>query len=344
VRVVFSERHRLYAPRFDLVNGQVKETASPAKNADIVLAAIERDLKLPIRAPDDFGLDPILRLHDPAYVRFLQTVWDEWVALFGAEGEALPMACVQRGMRQHLPQVIDGKVSYYAQDICTPIGPGTWEAAYASAQVALTAAAEVAGGARSAYGLARPGGHHAGYDYYAGYCFLATESLAIQHLLDNGTKRIAYLDVDYHHCNGTQALFYRRGDVITVSIHCDPDWDYPFFSGFADERGEGPGEGCNLNLPLPWGTTLPAYAEALETGLAAIRGFGADALVVLLGVDTFEQDRISRFKLTHDAYPRIGAAIAGLGLPTVFIKGGGYSEEGLDRCVTALLGGFLGCA
>lgn len=344
MKTVFSERHRLYRPRFDIVNGRVTETASPASNADIVHDAVRRDIGGTVLPPVDHGPEPFLWLHDSAFLEFLRTAWDQWVAAFGSDGEALPLACVQRGMRQQVPDHIEGKLSYYALDIGTPITEGTWPAVYDSAQVALTAADLVSGGEPAAYALARPGGHHAGRDYYGGYCFVSTEGLVIEHLRRRGAARVAYLDIDYHHCNGTQSIFYARPDVLTVSLHCDPRHDYPYFSGFADETGEATGLGYNHNLPLPPGTTWEGYDGAFGHALDVVRDFGPDALVVLLGVDTFEKDAISKFKLDHDAFPRIGERIAGLRRPTVFVKGGGYSEEALDRCVTAALGGFLGAS
>lgn len=341
MRTVYSDRHKAYRPKFDIVNGVVTETASPWRNAEIVLNALRRDLKAEILTPADHGRTPIGWVHDPAYVAFLETAWDEWVRAYGDAGEALPLANVQRGMRQAVPETIEGKLSYYAFDTGTPIGPGTWEAAYWSAQVAVDAARRLAANREPVFALSRPGGHHAGYDYYGGYCFLATESLAIETLCREGVGKIAYLDVDYHHCNGTQAIFYERDDVLTVSIHCDPRHDYPYFSGFADETGTGRGAGCNLNIPLPPGTTWSEFDPALARAQQAIADFGADALVVLAGVDTFEKDSICKFELGLDDFPGIGRAIADLDLPTVFVKGGGYCEEGLDRCVTAMLGGYM---
>jgi acetoin utilization deacetylase AcuC-like enzyme len=153
---------------------------------------------------------------------------------------------------------------------------------------------------------------------------------------------VAYLDVDYHHCNGTQSLFYERDDVLTTSIHCDPRYDYPYFSGFADERGADAGVGYNLNLPLPPGTRWSHYRPALESAVETVKRFAPEALVVLLGVDTYKDDKISQFALELDDLGRIGKTIAGLRLPTVFVKGGGYCEEALDRGVTSLLAGYLG--
>jgi acetoin utilization deacetylase AcuC-like enzyme len=190
--------------------------------------------------------------------------------------------------------------------------------------------------------LTRPPGHHAGPDFFGGYCFLNNAALAAQALREAGEQRVAVLDVDYHHGNGTQTLFYERADVLTVSIHGDPSTEYPFFLGHADERGHGAGEGFNLNLPLPAGTGFEAWHAALLHAGEAVRRFGADALVVALGVDTFEGDPISRFLLRSEHYLQVGRTIRGLGLPTVFTLEGGYAVAEVGVNAVNVLEGFLG--
>ncbi|MBC8055659.1 MAG: histone deacetylase family protein, partial [Rhizobiales bacterium] len=197
-----------------------------------------------------------------------------------------------------------------------------------------------AGTVRSAFALSRPPGHHAGADFFGGYCFLNNAALAAQALRDGGAERVAVLDVDYHHGNGTQSIFCDRADVLTVSIHGDPLTEYPFYLGHADERGIGAGAGFNLNLPLPRGTGFARWREALRVGLDAIRAFGADALVVSLGVDTFEGDPISGFALRTDDYLEIGRSIAAARLPTVFVFEGGYAVAEVGVNTVNVLEGF----
>ncbi|WP_144006999.1 histone deacetylase family protein, partial [Pelomonas sp. KK5] len=200
----------------------------------------------------------------------------------------------------------------------------------------------VAGGeARGAMALTRPPGHHAGADFYGGYCFLNNSALAAQALREAGAARVAVLDVDYHHGNGTQSIFYERADVFTVSLHGDPRTEYPFYLGYADERGAGAGEGANLNLPLPVGTDFARWGEALDVAIDAIRAHGAEALVVALGVDTYEGDPISRFRLRGADYPAMGERIAALRLPTVFVMEGGYAVAALGENVAGVLEGWL---
>ena len=192
---------------------------------------------------------------------------------------------------------------------------------------------------RSAFALCRPPGHHAGRDYLGGYCHLNNAAIAAEAAIAAGRK-VAILDVDYHHGNGTQDIFWARGDVLFVSLHADPKTDYPFFWGHADETGEGAGEGATLNLPLPQGTDLAAYLPALEQGLARIAGFGADLLVISFGADTWEGDPISRFRLTTADYAVMAGRIAALGLPTLVVMEGGYAVDALGANVMSFLGGL----
>jgi acetoin utilization deacetylase AcuC-like enzyme len=243
-------------------------------------------------------------------------------------------------MRRLLPETIAGKRPYSSFDAGTPITAGTWRAAVASAEVAMTGMKLVKGGERSVFSLCRPPGHHAGSDFYGGYCFFNNAAIAAQGFRDGGAARVAILDVDYHHGNGTQEIFYRRDDVLTISIHADPKQEFPFFLGHADERGEGRGEGAHLNLPLPWGISWTEYGPALDTAMRRIAEFAPDAIVVSLGVDTFEKDPISKFKLKHEDYLRTGEVIAAAGKPTLFVMEGGYAVDELGINAVNVLQGF----
>ena len=218
---------------------------------------------------------------------------------------------------------------------CRPTSRRVW-----GAFCALDAAHAVADGARAAFALSRPPGHHAGADFYGGYCFLNNAALAAQALRDRGMARVAVLDIDYHHGNGTQAIFYDRADVFFASIHGDPHTEYPFFLGYMDELGTGAGEGFNLNLPLSRGTGFGQWRAALELALQRIAGFRADALVVSLGLDTFEGDPISGFRLRSEDYLAVGGDLADAGLPTAFIFEGGYAVVDLGVNAVNVLEGF----
>ena len=282
--------------------------------------------------PADLPLDAALRqIHNADYLAFLATAWDDWVALDPANAalDALPSVwplAARHAFRTDTPPLnFAARLGQYAFDSGTPLMAGSWAAAQAGAACALAAAQAVLAGERFAMALTRPPGHHAGPNYMGGYCFINNAAVAAQALRDGGLPRVAVLDIDYHHGNGTQTIFYERSDVLTVSIHGDPRTEYPFFLGHADERGAGPGDGFNLNLPLPRGTGFDAWWAALQVALQAVSDFAPQALVVPLGLDTFEGDPISGFKLQSAHYLQIGQAIAQLGLPTVLTFEGGYA-------------------
>ena len=236
---------------------------------------------------------------------------------------------------------IESRLGTFVFDAGTPIMQGTWEAARAGANVALSGAQAIQGGETSAFALTRPPGHHAAADVFGGFCYLNNIAIAAQYLADAG-MRPAILDVDYHHGNGTQTIFYRRRDVLFCSIHADPNFAYPHFLGFADEHGEGAGEEANLNLPLPAGTGWSAYTEAFAKARAKIEAFRPDVLLVSLGLDTFIDDPIAQFALRSDDYLRLGDAIAGFRLPTLFVFEGGYNVEKLGLNTVNVLEGFEG--
>src|SRR6185295_420987 len=242
-------------------------------------------------------------------VTFLQNCWSDWVKS-GRTFDALPHVwpvpgLLPAGKPRQVSDSIDGKLGHYAIDAGTPIVAGTWRAVQASAQVALTGQRLVATGERAVFSLCRPPGHHAGSDFYGGYCFLNNAAIAAQAFRDGGAGNVAVLDVDYHHGNGTQEIFYDRGDVFFASLHGHPAQEYPYFLGYDDETGDGAGEGCNANYPLRWGTEWPAYETALDDALARIRRYRPEAIVISLGVDTFKDDPISKFKLDSPDYFKI---------------------------------------
>ena len=353
--VVHNTQHALHQGRQEMFRGRLVDCHERADRLDQVLAELRRRPVGPLRAEDgkDPSLDALLaRVHAPRYLHFLQHAWEEWVAIDPANAalDALPSVWPVRGFRSDVvPDNFAARMGLFSFDAGTPLTAGTWAAARAGAACAVTAARSVARSVASAtapgaaaFALTRPPGHHAGADFFGGYCFLNNAALAAQALRDTGVARVAVLDVDYHHGNGTQSLLYERGDVFTASIHGDPRTEYPFYLGHADERGAGAGLGFNLNLPLPRGTDMRLWRAALRQAIDAIRGFGAQALVVALGVDTFEGDPISGFRLRSDDYLQVGADIATLALPTVFTFEGGYAVAEAGRNVVNVLEGFAG--
>ncbi|HSZ11456.1 MAG TPA: histone deacetylase family protein, partial [Rhizomicrobium sp.] len=292
--------------------------------------------------PRDFGLAPLLRVHDTEFVEFIESAHTQWRARYGDDAPpAIPSAWPARGLRDTRLGDIEARLGAYAFDTATPILKGTWDAAREAANVALSAAEEIASGARSAFALTRPPGHHASRDVFGGYCYLNNIAIAAQWLADKGL-RPAILDVDYHHGNGTQSIFYDRADVFFCSIHADPIFAYPHFLGFADERGTGLGEEKNLNLPLPRGTAWRDYAQALDAAFARIAHIGPDVLLVSLGLDTFKDDPICQFQLQTEDYLRLGETLARLGKPTLFVFEGGYALDALAENTVNVLEGFRG--
>ena len=337
----YSDRHRLHHGKTELIGGLLQPCFEMPRRADEVLARVRAQHLGEVRAPQAFGLTPVLRVHDAGFVAFLASAWDEWAAT-GRTHDALPLVWPVRGLRaDRIPRDIDGKMGFYAMDAGVPITAGTWTAVQDSADVALSGAQTlVASAARAVFSACRPPGHHAAAAFMGGYCYLNNAAIAAQSLRDQGCARVAILDVDYHHGNGTQSIFYARADVLFASIHADPRVEYPSFLGYADETGAGQGEGFNHNYPLPLGTDWHSYGAALADAAGKIAAFAPDALVVSLGVDTFEKDPISGFKLRHDDYLRMGEAIARLGCPTLFVLEGGYAIDDIGINVVNVLGGF----
>lgn len=342
MKTIYSDDHRLQDGKSELAGGQLLPCFEMPKRAELVLARVNEVGLGPVLTPTEFGLDSIARVHTMPFIEFMRDIWGEWSAE-GRDFDALPMTWVTRTLRSdRIPRAIDGKVSYFSFDAGSPITAGTYQAIRSSVNVALTGAALLNGGDRVAFSLCRPPGHHAAADLYGGYCFFNNAAIAAQYLRDNGAAKVGVLDVDYHHGNGTQSIFYDRGDVPFVSLHADPYVEYPYFLGHSDERGEGPGLGANMNFPLPFGTKWDTYSEALSAACQMLSTQKVDALIVSLGVDTFEQDPISQFKLNHDDYLRMGAMIAGLGVPTLFVFEGGYAVEAIGVNAVNVLTGFEG--
>ena len=339
---IYSPDHKRRNVRTELYGGELVPPFECPERMDYILERMQQVGLGDIEGPTEHSLDRILRVHDPAFIEFLQTCWSEWEAR-GYKGEAIPTVFPSRTMQQQrVPNEIDAKLGYYAMAIETSIGDGTWEAALASARVALTAQQKIADGLSSAFALCRPPGHHASGDQYGGYCFINNAAVSVQAFLDQGAKRVALLDVDFHHGNGSQSIFYGRDDVLFLSLHGDPVEAFPNFLGYADETGTGAGEGFNFNYPMSPGTPYASWLEALKAACREIGRYGPDALVVSLGVDTFEHDPISFFKLKSEDFQHYGGEIAKLGLPTLFVMEGGYAVEEIGINTVNVLTGFEG--
>jgi acetoin utilization deacetylase AcuC-like enzyme len=335
--------HAQHQGKLEMFRGELVPCFEVPDRVDHVAKELQRRQLGPILAPESFDDSLLTSIHPARYLDFLKGAWTEWVALDAdnAARDALPSVWPVRTLRSDvLPDNFAARLGLFSMDAGTPLTSGTWVAARAGAHCALSAAKAVLSGAGSAFALTRPPGHHAGADFFGGYCFLNNAALAAQHLRDQGASRVAVLDIDYHHGNGTQAIFYDRPDVFFSSIHGDPRTEYPFYLGYADELGAGPGLGANRNLPLPRGTDFVQWRQALAHALQDIHAFGADALVVSLGLDTFEGDPISGFRLRSADYLQVGADLARAKLPTVFVFEGGYAVAELGVNTVNVLDAF----
>ena len=337
MRAVFHEAQRLHDPERFLVRGSPQPSPEQPARIDALLAGVHQ-LGLVVEAPRDHGIGPIAAVHSADYLGFLQTIHGEWQGLPGASAEVIPNIHPDRRTATY-PDHPVGRAGYHQADTACPIGPETWQSAYWSAQTAVAAADLVLAGAPAAYALCRPPGHHAYADMAGGFCFLNNSAIAAVRCLAAG-RRPVVLDVDLHHGNGTQGVFYARGDVLTVSVHVDPHGFYPFFWGHAHERGEAAGLGSNLNLPLPLGTGDDGFLLALGRGIEQIRSFGADVLVLAAGLDAFAGDPFGGLEVTTEGFRRIGGMCTELGLPTVIVQEGGYLCPELGDNLVTLLGGF----
>ena len=339
MKAIFAEEQGRHDPNSFLSSGAPKPNPEVPERTQRLLAGA-KSANCAIERPKNHGLGPIAAIHTSEYIDFLQRIYPRWRLIDGASAEVIPNI---HPIERHgtYPASAVGQAGYHMADTSCPISEFTWESACWSAWTAVSATEDVHAGAPSAYALCRPPGHHAFADVAGGFCFFNNSAIAAQHLVKSG-RRVAILDVDLHHGNGTQGIFYRRSDVLTVSIHADPVRFYPFFWGHADERGEGPGLGSNLNLPLERGSGDDQFLAALTVACRRVEAFAPDALVVALGLDAFEGDPFGGLSVTTDGFARIGEAIATLCLPTVIVQEGGYICDALSANLTSFLCGFSG--
>ena len=342
--VVRSDAHLAHDPATELLHGEEVGIYENPERVARINAALEARGGHTFSGPTDHGLGPIERVHDGALVAYLSVAWHDWLEAGGAALGAIPDSYPNPARREGLgagrpPRTALGRIGYYSFDTATPMVEGTYGAARAAVDVALTSLDAVLAGAPVAYGLCRPPGHHAPRAAFGGYCFFNNAGIAAQAALDAGATRVCVLDVDYHHGNGTQQLFYERGDVLFVSLHADPDRAFPYFTGWPDEAGSGRGAGCTHNHLLDAGCTDAAYLATLERALQDVAAFDSDVLVVSLGVDTVGTDPIGDLGVTPAMYEPAGRLVGALGTPTIVLQEGGYDLEVIGPCVAGFLAG-----
>jgi acetoin utilization deacetylase AcuC-like enzyme len=343
--VVASDRHRAHAPLAEIESSGLQPPFEHPGRADAIRDTLASDDRFVVVEPDRWGTELIEAVHDPGLVRFLERAWERYQERHPGTHDVVPDVFSMSGLRDGMGRfpdggVVDQELGRWCYETTTPITEGTFDAARSAVDIALTATALVLGGRSAAYGLCRPPGHHAPSGLYGGYCFFNNAAVAAHRAVAATGAKVTVLDVDYHHGNGTQQIFYGRDDVQYVSLHGDPTRAYPYVTGFADEQGAGRGAGCTLNIPLPAGTDDDAYLVSLETAMSAIDDFGPDLVIVSLGVDTFHADPISDFAISSEGFRRQGALVGQLARPTVVLQEGGYDVAAIGDNVRQFLLGL----
>ena len=338
----FPLQHKLHNPKCEIFRGDKVLCFETPTRGEFVIEALKKSGH-EIRTDFSDSSQVLFKVHSHRYINFLKSAWNQWTALDSnnANEQVFPSVWPVRGLRSDIePDNFVAKLGFYSMDNGAPLAAGTWEAAKAGADAAFTAANVLIDKKQNVFCALRPPGHHAHSDYMGGYCYVNNAAVAAQSLLDKGCKRVAILDVDYHHGNGTQSIFYARNDVLVINIHADPSYEYPFFLGNADEKGEGAGVGYNVNYPLPAACSSDDWFAVLENAKEKILESEVDALVVSLGLDTYINDPLSKFKITSDDFIRMGRDIKALDLPTVIVLEGGYATADLGNNVVNVLQGF----
>ncbi len=341
MKTVFSEIQLLHRPPHELHQGQFVPYFESPERAKLILEEIQHQSLGEIVAPDTIDFSSLKHVHSEDYLNFIQSIYTDWIKTGEQSDLALaPYVWRQPGMSEIVPASIFGKLGYYSFDAGTPITKDTWSAARASASTAAFGAKLLLKEKQTVFALCRPPGHHAAANYYGGYCFLNNAAIAAQQLIDATGDTVAILDIDYHHGNGTQSIFYCRRDVLFVSIHADPLDAYPYFSGHRNECGDADGRGFTMNIPLARGTGWSEYVPSLRSAIEAINHFRPGFVVVSLGVDSFEDDPISEFKLSSNDFFELGAELATLKSPVLFVMEGGYAVGEIGKNVVATLSAF----
>jgi acetoin utilization deacetylase AcuC-like enzyme len=362
VKIFYSEAHRAHNPPFEIFEGGVKMPVFECpERMDRVLTALAKTDWAEVVPPEDFGLDPIRAVHAEDYLQYLENAFTDWKQEGGQSGGSefdspvvLPATFPPRRWNSKRPTSLAGRSGYYTIDLNAPIVAGTYPAALTSANCALTGAKEIREGAKVAFALCRPPGHHSGRDNCGGYCYLNNAAIAAKWLVEgnalpgNGLpsnplpgNRVAILDVDYHGGNGTQDIFYESAEVLTISIHADPNYEYPYYAGYADETGANAGLGYHHNFPLPPHTTDADYLRTLDEALSLVQNFDPAYLVVSAGMDVYQGDPLGKFEVTTDGIRQIGQHIAAMNLRTLVVMEGGYNNEALGENVVGLLSAFM---
>jgi acetoin utilization deacetylase AcuC-like enzyme len=342
VKVVYSENHKLHAPPYQIIGGVKMEANENPKRVENILNSIKLS-KHEIVFPRSYNLEPVLKVHSEDYISFIEEIYSlrnkEQLAKYGVIPDTFSFRIPCRKPNNKI-----WMAGWYCFDTTTPILKDTFQSAISSVHCALTGADLLFENEKFVYALCRPPGHHAGSDYCGGYCYFNNVAIAAKHLHSLSSKKVAILDIDYHHGNGTQQIFYESDQVFFISIHADPNVEYPYFWGYSDEVGNGEGEGRNLNIPLPIGTEEEQYIDAIKVAMESIIQFMPEFLIISLGVDTLANDPVGvgGFKLLPTTFSKIGKLLSLINKPTLIVQEGGYLLESIDNCIVNFLNGIEG--
>jgi len=342
--VVFSPHHILHNPPKEFISNHVEAYGESPERVELIYEALMDIPQVELTRAEQFDMGHFYKIHASAYLEYLQTAYADWIAAgLWAEG-IMPEFFALGKLRNRPPSKSpEGKAGFYMTDTCSMIVKDTWEAVRFSGFTALTGAEYLLKGESSAFSLCRPPGHHAGYDFAGGYCFVNNAALAAKFLQDqgelnlNGDVKVGILDLDFHHGNGTQDIVQRQENILLVSIHGDPDYSYPYLTGFESENTS-----KNINFPLPPETTDEDYFKVFREALSRIKNFDIRYLVISLGVDTFEKDQLGNFRLSSKIYPHLAEyTIRELKIPILIVMEGGYNTEFLAGNVVSFLTPFI---
>ncbi len=342
MKIIYSEKHKAHFGAKEMRYDQMIEMSDSPQRIDIIIEGLAKAGFTELVQAAVFDIEVAKKIHSPDFIDFLQRAYPLWEQEFGPGGFATAYTFGMRGMSQSPNESVHSMLSCYTFDVCVPIVEGTWLAIRSAIDVVLSGVQAISQGDRAVLSLCRPPGHHASQDLAGGYCYMNNVAIAAQQYLDKGAKRVAILDVDYHHGNGTQRIFYQRSDVLFISLHARPEQEYPFLMGYQNEVGKGAGEGFNVNMPMPKGTAFTDYAKCLAQGLERVKDYQPDVLLISLGVDTYIDDPVGGFALVSEDYLSLGGMIGELQLPTHFVMEGGYAMDDLGTNVANVISGFSG--
>ena len=338
---IYSSKHSLRNAKTELYGGELVRPFERPERMNYILDEIKNQKLGEIRTPKEIDFGIINKIHDEDYINFLNVAWNEWIKE-GFKGEAIPNIWPSRSMDSKIiPKFIEGKLGYYSLAGETSISAGSIEAAYEAVKVVINASEMLQNNnILNIFSLCRPPGQHASQNQFGGYCFFNNAAIAAEFFKTKGAKRIFILDVDFHHGNGTQSIFYDRSDVFYASLHGDPMYAFPYFLGHKDEEGFGAGQGYNKNYPMLPGTTYDIWSEALDDSIKKISTFNPEILIISLGVDAYENDPISFFKLKSEDFIDLGKRLSKLNIPTLFVMEGGYAIKDIGVNTVNTLKGF----